>query len=315
MPLDSEMQAILDLLAGAAQVDLATTPPLEAARQLRQGVRASAAPPAERAGLTVEDDVVPGPHGDVPIRIYRPTDAQASGVMVNLHGGGWVMGSVAGDDNRCRLLQSATGATIVSVDYRLAPENPFPAPLNDCRAALNWAWRHREELAGAHARLMVGGSSSGANLAAAVAIAARDEGIPLALQLLICPPCGVDFETSSYRDNAEGYFLTREQMRWFWDQYAPGAARLSPLAAVLGHHDLSGVAPAYVIVAEYDPLRDDGLAYAHKLKEAGVPVELHLYPGALHSFTTLAPASAMARGAFERIGAAASAALQVVSAV
>jgi acetyl esterase len=174
--------------------------------------------------------------------------------------------------------------------------------LDDCRAALTWAWTRREELAGPGARLAVGGSSAGANLATAAAMAERGV-IPLVLQLLISPVCDDDFSTPSYLANGEGLHLTRRMMLWFWDQYAPRAEdRASPLVAPLKSRELSGVAPAHVIVAEYDPLRDEGLAYAEHLRRAGVPMQVSLYPGALHAFPSLAPASAIARRAFTEIG-------------
>jgi acetyl esterase len=274
---------------------------MEMARQLRAGARPPQLPP-ETDDLEVADKTAPGPHGDVRLRVYRPTKTQPTGVLVNLHGGGWAMGSIDHDDWRCRRLQRETGATVVSVGYRLAPEHPFPIPFDDCYAGLLWAWDHRAELAGPDSRIVLEGSSAGGNLAAAVAIKARDEGVvPLALQVLISPVCDCDFETASYIDNGTDYFLTRAVMRWYWDQYTPGEARYDPYAAPLRRQDLRGVAPAHIVVAEYDPLRDEGLAYAQKLADAGVPVKSRCYPGTIHSFTSMAPASDIAKEAFDSI--------------
>src|SRR5262249_7183018 len=147
------------------------------------------------------------------------------------------------------------------------------------------AWDNRAALAGPDSRIAVEGGSAGANLAAAVAITVRDEGvIPLALQVLLCPVVDCDFDTPSYLENAEGYFLTRDVMRWYWDQYAPGETRHSPLVSLLRRRNLGGLAPAHIVVAEYDPLRDEGLTYARKLADAGVEVESRCYPGTLHGF-------------------------------
>lgn len=300
MAMDPEMKAVLATLASAPQVDVHALPPHEAAAQLRM-VRL--VPPSPDPSLTTEDRLIIGPGGAIPVRIYRPAEGRATGLLVSSHGGGWVMGSIASDDVRCRALARASGAMVVSVGYRLAPEHPFPAALDDCCAVLRWVWRERETLAWPGAPVAIGGSSAGANLAAAVALAER-ESVPLALQLLVCPVCDDDFDTPSYRDFAEGFHLTRDRMRWFWDQYAPDPARASALAAPLKAHDLAGAPPAHLVLAECDPLRDEGLAYAERLRAAGVPTTAIIYRGAIHAFTTLAPASAVARRAFEDIGAA-----------
>ena len=303
MALDPEMAEWLRLAAaqqaGAPAFDPYALPPVEAARAMRAGAR----PPAPRAAdpdVSVSDVMIACPQGEVPLRIYHPRAPR--GVMLNIHGGGWVLGSIEADHDRCLILQRVTGATVVSVGYRRAPEHPFPAPLDDCCAAMRWAWRERASLAAVNAGLVVEGSSAGANLAAATALVARDEGVEVALQVLISPVCDCDFETASYRDNAEGYFLTRAMMRWFWDQYAPGDLRNEALVSVSRHPKLSGAAPALIIAAEFDPLRDDARAYGERLRAAGVAVEIQVVPGALHSFTSLAPASALARAGFELIG-------------
>jgi len=310
MTLNPAIKAVLDVLPPIAFSADPSIPPLEMARQLRAGMRPPVAPKPNDA-LEVTDRTAPGPHGDVRLRIYRPTKAPPTGILVNYHGGGWAMGSIDADDWRCRRLQAETGATVVSVGYRLAPEHPFPIPFDDCCAGLRWAWDHRGELAGPDSRIVLEGSSAGGNLAAAVAIKVRDEGvIPLALQVLISPVCDFDFETSSYIDNGTDYFLTRDVMRWYWDAYTPGDARNDPYAAPLRCDDLKGLAPAHVVVAEYDPLRDEGLAYARKMADAGVPVNARCYPGTIHSFTSMAPASDIAREAFDSIAVAVRTALK-----
>jgi acetyl esterase len=234
----------------------------------------------------VEDRTVPGPHGDVPVRVYRPNDESRLPLLVWLHGGGWTLGNVDMHDPIARTLARDAGCVVVSVDYRLAPEHPFPVPLDDCWAALEWAVAHAAELGADDSRVAIGGDSAGGNLAAVCALLARDAGAPvLALQLLVYPVIDHGFATASYRDNGEGYLLEDKQMRWFYDCYTRAGAdpsdwRISPLRA--GSHD--GVAPAFVLTAEYDPLRDEGEAYARALESAGVPTTLRRYDGMIHAF-------------------------------
>jgi acetyl esterase len=240
----------------------------------------------------------------VPVRVYRPSPEPDLPVVVYLHGGGWTIGSVAEFDPIVRQLANASGAIVVSVDYRLAPEHPFPAPLDDCWTAIQWVAAHASELGGDPARLAVAGDSAGGNLAAVCALLARDAGAPpLALQVLVYPVTDCDFTTGSYRANGEGYLLSEQQMRWFFDCYTRGGAsatdwRISPLRAP----SFAGVAPAIVVTAEFDPLRDEGEEYARRLTEAGVPVTLERYDGIIHAFFGLSIAFDASRDAMQRVG-------------
>ena len=235
--------------------------------------------------IACEDRMVPGPAGAVPVRIYRPAEATGA-LLAWFHGGGWVLGSIETVHGPCSTLAHRSGATVVSVDYRLAPEHVFPAAVEDAWAVTEWLLDHGPAL-GATGPIAVGGDSAGANLAAVVARRARDRGRALAFQLLVYPVTDADLDNGSYRDNASGYWLTRDGMAWFWDQYVPEGDRFHPDASPLRATDLAGVAPALVITAEYDPLRDEGEAYADRLRDAGVPVRLHRYEGLMHGFFRL----------------------------
>lgn len=215
--------------------------------------------------------------GGVPARAYRPAGGEDR-ALVWLHGGGWVIGSLASHDPLCRTLAARSGCTVLAVDYRLAPEHPHPAAVEDAWAATAWAAEGLD-------RVAVGGDSAGGHLAAVVALRARDRSLPLRLQALVVPVTDCSFDTDSYAANGSGYGLERATMEWFWKLYLPdlrGAndPEVSPLRAP----DLVGVAPALVLTAEYDPLRDEGEAYAARLRDAGVPVEHTGYDGMVHGF-------------------------------
>jgi acetyl esterase len=283
MPLDPQARAYLDLIAS-----LGGKPPREMSYDewRVQGLERKAyfaIPP--RPVANVEDRAIPGPAGDIPIRIYTPDAPGPLPVFVYIHGGGWVIGSVEQSDNLARAIANLTPCVVVSVEYRLAPETRFPGGLQDCYAATVWAAEHAAELGGDASRLAVGGDSAGGNLAGAVALLARDRGGPsIAYQMLIYPVSDSDFESASYLENAEGYGLTRDTMMYFWDLYVTGDAdRANPLAAIL-RADLAGLPPALVITAECDVLRTEGDALAGKLKAAGVEVEHVYYPGQIHGF-------------------------------
>jgi len=239
----------------------------------------------------VEDRRIPGPGGELAIRCYRPLEARAPlGALVYFHGGGFVLGGLDGHDGVCRQIAVESGACVVSVDYRLAPEARFPAAPEDCLAATRWVHANADALRVDPARIAVGGDSAGATLATVVARLARDAvGPELVFQLLVYPVTDWrTMDTRSYRENAEGYFLTRLGCGWFREQYARDEVdwsdpRFSPLAA----KDLSRLPPALVITAEHDPIRDDGEAYAAALREAGVPVTATRYDGTIHGFFSL----------------------------
>ena len=237
----------------------------------------------------IEDRAVPGPTGDTPVRVYTPANRGPFPIIVYFHGGGWVIGSIETHDALARHLANAAECVVMSVDYRRAPEDPFPAAVNDAYAATAWAAHNGAEIGGDGSRLVVAGDSAGGNLAAVVSLMARDRGEPaIAFQLLMCPITDCDFETASYRENAAGYLLTRGVMQWAWDRYCPRVDdRTHPHASPLRATSLAGLPPAYVITAEFDPLKSEGEAYANRLRDAGVPTTLRDYPGLIHGFIGL----------------------------
>jgi acetyl esterase len=239
---------------------------------------------------SIEDRTVDSPAGDVPVRVYDPgTAGEDRPLVVYAHGGGWVIGSIDTHDGTCRKLAATTGYPVVSVDYRLAPEHPFPAGLRDYYAALGWAREAAPEFGADPGRLVVAGDSAGGNLAAAAALLARDHGGPaIAHQLLVYPVTGDATATESYTENAEGYFLTAEQMGWFRAQYfASDIDEGNTYALPRRAADLSGLPPATVLTAGFDPLRDDGAAYVDRLADAGVPVEHYNYDDLIHGFFSM----------------------------
>ena len=226
--------------------------------------------------------------GGVAGRLYRPNDRKDLGLLVFYHGGGWVLGSMNTHDDVCRKLALAMGHAVLSVDYRLAPEFAFPEPLNDCIVALRWAHANATELGIDATRIAVGGDSAGGNLAAVVA---NLQPVPLKFQMLIYPVTDATRSSQSYKDNGEGYRLTAAGMKWFCDHYLSGSMgtptdpRVSPLFA--DATTLTSAPPAIVITAEYDPLRDEGEQYAHRLIEAGVACSLTRYYGQVHGFFSM----------------------------
>jgi acetyl esterase/lipase len=254
----------------------------------------------------VENRTLPGPAREIPIRVYAPA-ANASSplpVLAFFHGGGWVTGDLDTHDSACRGLANRGRCLVVAIDFRCAPEHPFPAALDDCWAAVEWLAREGAELGADPGRLAVGGDSAGGNLAAAVALRARTRGGPtLAAQLLIYPVLDFDLDTASYRDHATGYGLTRESMRWYWEQYlGERASGVSAEAAPLRATDHSRLPPALVITCELDPLLDEGVAYARKLAAAGVPVEHLTEPGMIHGYFRMAGVIARARKSWDDCG-------------
>lgn len=302
MPLDPVARVLIDTLVQVFP-DVGTK--VFDAAEARRILAAAPMPPTEPIPVAkVEDRRIPGaPDGPpIPVRVYWPqTGSNGLPVVVYFHGGGWVLGGLDSHDPLCRSLANEVGAVVVSVDYRLAPEHRFPAAAEDAYAATAWVHAHATELGAAPSRLAVAGDSSGGNLAAVVALMARDRGgPPLRFQLLVYPVVDYARNTPSYRANAEGYFLTATHMRWYWDQYLGTADGAGPYASPLRAHDLRGLPPAYVVTAEFDPLRDEGEAYAQRLREAGVPVSVRRYDGMFHGFFSLAgllPAAREANGA------------------
>jgi acetyl esterase len=248
----------------------------------------------------VESVEIPGPGGPIAGRLYVPAAANGPApLLVYYHGGGWVIGDLDTHDDPCRFLASRSGAAVLSVDYRLAPEHPFPAAAEDALAAYEWAAADAERLGVDPKRIAVGGDSAGGNLAAATCLTAREGGIPLpAMQLLIYPVTETAGTATSRRTFAEGFLLTRADMDWFEERYLPpGTDRDDPRVDLLGAPDLSGLPPAYIAIAGFDPLRDEGLAFAERLRAAGTPVAARLHPGLVHSFANLTAVSPTARAA------------------
>ena len=282
MPLDPQARTLLDQLAAMGAPPLSQQTPEEA----RAGfaVLAAVAGAAEEP-VPTEDRSVPGPAGDIPVRIYRPAAGKPLPVVVYFHGGGFVIGDIASHDTTCQRLAAGVPALVVSVDYRLAPEHRFPAAVDDCDAATGWVSAHASEFGGDSARLAVAGDSAGGNLAAVVARRARDaDGPPIAFQLLVYPCTDMTCSLPSHTENGTGYLLDSDTMSWFLDNYLADSDRRNPDASPLFAGDLSGLPPALVVTAEFDPLRDEGEAYAERLRLAGVRVTTSRYDGMIHGF-------------------------------
>ncbi len=287
MPLHPSAKAFLDQRA-ALGVKPVTELSVEAARE--QTVRVALAMGAGEPVAHVEDRAIPGPNGDIPIRVYAPVHTPQGQhplpLLVYFHGGGWVVGNLDASDVSCRMIANAAGCLVVSANYRHAPEHRFPLPAEDAYAATQWTARHAATLHGDASRLAVGGSSAGGNLAAVVALMARDRGTPsLIFQLLVVPVIDCRFDTASYRENAEGYGLTADAMRWYWKHYLRSEDDgHHPYASPLRAPSLQGLPPAFVATAEFDPLRDEGEAYAARLRAEGVPTVQKRYAGMIHGF-------------------------------
>ena len=279
MPLDPQAQIVIDGIA-AIGLDLFNddTDP-NAIRALMNTVVI----PSTVEVASVENRQIPGPAGPLPVRIYRPAGDAPKPLVVFFHGGGWVIGSLETHDQVARKLANEIDAVVVSVDYRMGPEDRFPAAVDDSFAALTWAHAEAAAIGGDPERLVVAGDSAGGNLAAIVAQMARTSGPRLRFQLLVYPVTDYEFTSSSMEENAEGYYLTRDMMRWFFDRYLNGPAEADdPRVSPLRNPDLTGLPPAFVLTMEYDPLRDQGVAYGDAMRNAGNHVESITYPGLFH---------------------------------
>ena len=290
MALDPQVQAVLDLVIKSGRPAYHTLSPKEA-RQLFRETRPASTPTPPQIGA-VTNVLAETAAGAIPLRVYRPAGVEAAAALPTLvffHGGGGVIGDLDTHDVLCRQLTGEAGMMVIAVDYRLAPEHKFPAAADDAWAATGWVVANAGHLGADVQRLAVGGDSAGGNLAAVVALLARDAGAPsIALQVLLYPVTDVGTETQSYRDFADGYMLTRDGMKWFFDHYlaSPGQAadwRVSPLRAT----SLAGLAPALIVTAGFDPLRDEGEAYSRKLRDAGVQVDYVCYGGMIHGFAPM----------------------------
>jgi acetyl esterase len=313
MPLDADMKALLDQMAAAKLPSFHQMTPQGARDQMARRIAAGDPVPVAR----VEDRKISGPDGDIPIRIYTPSGNGPFGALVYFHGGGWVVGSIEMTDLPCRMITNAAGCVTVSVDYRLAPEHKFPAGPEDCYAATKWVAENAVAIGCDAKRIAVSGSSAGATLAAATALMARDRGGPkIAYQLLVYPATQRELDTPSQKQFAtDGYYiLSRADMEWFWGHYlASDADAANPYACPARAKSLAGLPPAMVITAEFDPLRDEGEAYAARLREEGVATVLKRYNGVTHGFFgmptvieksrhAIAQASAALRGAIGQLG-------------
>jgi acetyl esterase len=287
MPVHPALQPILDALPQATGDGASQPSAEERLAAVRAGANAfgslGAGPPEPMHA--VDDRFVDGPHGPIPVRAYRPSAIDGRPLVVYYHGGGFVSGSVEAWDTLCRRIAKEADAVVVSVDYRLAPEHRFPIPLNDCHAALAWAVGHATELGADSTRVAVAGDSAGGNLAAAVTLRSRVEGPQLRAQVLVYPVVTPGCDTPSMREVGEGYLLTANAMREMWAWYlGPEGDPDDAFAAVDRAGDYTGLPPALVITAEYDPLRDEGEAYARLLSGSGVDTKLLRYDGMIHGF-------------------------------
>jgi len=303
--LDPQIQVGLRVLSHLGGPELNDLPVAQARAVLERESWLFGGPLAPVA--TSRDLLLPGPGGAIPARLHLP-QRRASGplpLLIWYHGGGWVLGSIATHESLARAFCHLAGVAVLNVGYRLAPEHPFPAAFDDAEAAFLWAYAHADEFGWDADRIAVGGDSAGGNLAAAVSLArVRGGGPAPAFQLLVVPAVDLVNRTRSYHLFGEGYFLSKANMEWYKDCYLPpGLDRSDPRASPLLAPDLSGLPPAYVAVAGFDPLRDEGEAYAAALRAAGVPVTLRRHTSAVHPFINI-PVTRMGQAALrETVGA------------
>ncbi len=302
MPLDPQVKLILEQMAAVTK----GTPPI------------SSYSPAEYRAISeqnmmfslekeevsqVHDVQIPVDEGEIMARIYIPEGNGAYPVFLFYHGGGWMLGSVDSYDGMARMIANASGAIVVSVDYRLAPEHRFPVATEDCYQSLIWTKEHIEEYGGRQDCIIVGGDSAGGNLAAVVTLMAKERGGPsITGQVLIYPATSFTVSTPSMRENAKGYFLTKDMMNWLAYHYIHDEDRSSPYASPLIAEDVSGLPEAFVMTAEFDPLRDEGRLYADKLTAGGVSVQYKEYKGMIHGFVSMAAVIDQGKKAISHIG-------------
>jgi acetyl esterase len=290
MAVTPEVQSVLDVIAAFGGPALEDQTPEEVRQSFATLNSLGIATKVDMA--SARDRVIPGPAGDIPVRVYVPTaDPGPRPVLVYFHGGGWVIGDLETHDGTVRALAAASGVTVVSVDYRLAPEHPFPAAVDDCLAAVRWVADsgNATALDIDPGRVAVGGDSAGGNLAAVVVQQLRDDGPAVRFQLLVYPVTDARLSHPSIDQNADGYLLTKADMVWFREHYVGDHGWTDPLVSPLlaTEEAVRGVAPALVITAEYDPLRDEGEAYAERLRAAGVAATATRYEGMIHGFFSM----------------------------
>jgi len=293
-----DVQQILATVEAADTQPLAKYDDADTAREVASQMRADADGP-ELA--TVENRAVPGPDGDIEIRIYQPETSGPVPTVAYFHGGGWVIGDLESHDLVCRHLASESGCVVVATHYRRAPEQPYPAAFEDCHAVTEWLAEHPDAVGG-DGRLAVAGDSAGGNLAAAVTLCARDEAGPtIDYQLLVYPSVTQDTDWDSRERNAEGYYLTEPDMQWFGESYFHTADEDDPYAHPLHADSHADLPPATVITAGFDPIRDEGIAYTETLEDAGVTVEHHHYPEMIHAFYSMLAEPARLEAAHDAI--------------
>jgi acetyl esterase len=300
MVLDPQSRAVLERTAhwaGTAELTVPVARELDRRRARELGGQGPELPIVQDIDIEVASATLRG-------RLYRPTMAPAPGLLVWFHGGGWVTGSIEGSDVQTRALAQASACAVLSVEYRLAPEHPFPTPVEDCFAALEWAHLHAPELGARSGAVAAGGDSAGGNLAAAASLMARDRGGPaIALQLLVYPNLCRYYSGPSRTQFDEGYWLTGEGMEWHWEHYLPtDADARDPYVSPLLATSFAGLPPAHLLLAECDLLRDEALAYAEKLTAAGIPARAQVYEGMLHGFMACAGVVDRAWDAFTDAG-------------
>lgn len=287
MAIDPQAQAILSMFSGAPEPDYATLN----VSDYRAGVAQQALSPLQEPVARIADHVMAGPGGPLKLRLYHPAPVRAVPAIVFFHGGGWVACDIESHDNLCRRLANLSGCAVISVDYRLAPESAFPGPVDDACAALRWVHREAATLGINPNRLAVSGDSAGGNLAAACARLSTDPALELpklSHQLLFYPVIDAACDTPSFTTYASGYLLTGKLMQWYWQHYLPTPAdALDPRACPLRASDLTGLPGSTVITAECDPLRDEGEAYAMRLRQDGVAVQLKCWDGVFHGFASM----------------------------
>jgi len=308
MPLDPALAGLLDTMSASASYVRPAGTDLAGARQAHEADASRFTPPGQRAAVAdVRDTHIAAPAGSLPIRICRPlAPATPLPTIVWYHGGGWTTGSLETGDIVARALSSGTPGVVVSVAYRLSPEHPWPAATEDAGTALQWAAAHIGELGGDPARIAIGGDSAGGNIAAVAAQLARDGGPRLAAQILIYPVLDLDMDRSdrypSLCDNADGYYVTRDELRWCVRNYLPaGTDPADPRISPALHPDLTGLPATVLAVAQYDPLRDQGTAYASALRAASVPVTVHPGLGLIHGCFDMLGVTAAARDEMGRV--------------
>lgn len=303
MPLDPQARALLDQMAEAGAKPFEVMSVAEG-RQASVGFKDLGGPPEDVAA--VDHVFIPGPTADLPARIYRPAGAGDGPLpaMMYFHGSGWVVLNIDICDAFNRAYANRAGCAVVAVNYQKAPEHKFPVPFDDCFAATEWVFANAETLGLDPARIGVSGDSAGGNLAAAVALKARDQGGPsLRCQVLVYPAVDYGWDTPSALANAEGYLLQRASMEWFWNHYVSSPADAAdPYCSPLQAPDHSGLPPALIVSAEFDPLCDDGRSYAAKLDAAGVPVKFSLYDGMIHGFLWMSGVLDQSRALVDEIG-------------